>query len=227
MEASVEIDRESRRKMEQTLTRFSEVSGKTVEQGIQSIAKIAARRLAMRTQRWGMDHGPKWESAIEKQVSQVWIGVNLGHYPLNSNMKQAHNSIRRYGHVPHDKIEKRKGDRWQFHISERDKESLIRELQKKLGRAKAAWITAGQKVDGKPLSRIPKWISRHVGSTHGKGGTTGKGLDVKVEIENDTYLNSRLLPEKEVGAAALYAMRSGFRTMQKIIDKEVEKANRA
>lgn len=213
--------------MEQTLERFAEVSGKTVEEGIQMIAKSVAKRLAMRTQRYGLKQGPRAESAIERQITQVWIGVNLGAYPHHTDMKRAHYAIRKDGYVRHRQFRKQKGQKWQFNISERDRDQYIREAQKKLGRAKAAWITAGVKVDRKNMTSVPAWIKRHAGSSHGKGGTSGKGLSATAEIENDTYLNSRILPDKELGAAALFGMKNGFKRIQTIIDKEVEKANRA
>ena len=213
--------------MEQVLEDFAKATGKNVEAGIAMIGKSAGRKLADRTQRFGLKHGPKLWSALEKQIWQVYFGVNLGAYPQSNNIKDAHYAARRNGRVPHRKFRKEKGNKWQWHIGKEKTEAYIRLQKKKLGRAKAAWVTAADEAGDGKLTKIPAWISRHLPSPYGGAIVKGEGLKRTVEIYNKVpYLDSKTMKNEELANATAFGMKNGFKRIVKITEKDIEKANR-
>lgn len=232
MAVKIEIDRASRRKMEETLEEFARVTGKTVEDGINDIARSVGRKLADRVQPWGLTaaKGQKFKESIGFQVDRAWFGTNLGAFPETRDMQQAHYNARtngtRMGAVPQRQFRKEKGNPWLKLISKDERDAYKVKAQAKAGRAKAAWIEAANDIGSEKLSGIPDWIKRHVSEGWGEASKTGKGLDYTVTLHNRTPYMERILPEKTVAQTVVTGMKNGFTRIQKTIEKAIEKANR-
>jgi len=231
MAVKLEIDRASRRKMEETLEEFARVTGNTVEDGVNDIARSVARKLADRVQPWGLTaaKGQKFEKSIGHQVDRAWFGTNLGDYPEAREMQPAHNRARngsRRGQVDHAVYRKEKGKPWLRLISKEARDEYKLKAQHKAGRAKAAWIEAANDIGSEKLSGIPNWIKRHIGSGYGSASKVGKGINYTVTLHNRTPYMERILPEKTVAQAVATGMKNGFTRIQKTIEKAIEKANR-
>jgi len=231
MAVKLEIDRASRRKMEETLEEFARTTGKTVEDGVNDIARSVGRKLADRVQPWGLTaaKGQKFEKSIGHQVDRARFGTNLGGYPESRDMKQAHNQARngsRRGQVTQQVFTKEKGKPWLNLISREYRDSYKLKAQEKAGRAKGAWIEAANDIGSEKLSGIPNWIKRHIGTGYGSASKVGKGMDYTVTLHNRTPYMERILPEKTVAQTVVAGMKNGFTRIQKTIEKAIEKANR-
>ena len=226
--ASVEIDRASRRKMEETLTNFAKATGKSVEDGIRDVARSAARKLAHTVQPYGLTTGigKKFERSIGFQVDTAWMGANLGAYPATNDMRQAHMQARRNGVIPFRKFRRQKDKPWLYLISGEERSAYKKTVQAKAGRAKGAWVQAANAIGGAKMSGVAQWIDRHNTGGYGEAVKSGEGLRYTVELRNRTpYLRS-IQTGKAIADAAAYGLKNGFKRLQKIIDKEIEKANR-
>ena len=227
MEAKVEIDAASRKKMEAVIAEFSKQTGKTAEDGIKMIAKSSCRRLAITVQPFGLKSMEKFEKSIEAQVNRAWFGTNLGAYPAATSMKQAHFNARVNGSVPKRLFRKEKGKPWLNLISESENAAYVKLAKRKAGRAKAAWIKVSNMLGGTKMSGIPKAISEDVADAMGEVSVTGKGFSARVEIANNAPYVNKIQDGKDVAKAAAEGLKNGFKRPQKIIDKEIEKANRS
>lgn len=228
MQVKFEIDGPSRKKMEETIRKFSEVSGKSMEDGINDIARSAARRLAFTVQPYGLDasKGKKFEQSIGHQVDRAWFGTNLGAYPRTNDMREAHNNARRNGVVPKRLFRKEKGKPWLDLIDKSDRDRYKESQMAKAGRAKGAWIECGNNLKGPKISGVASWINRHNDKGYGVNDFSGEGLKYKVEMTNRTpYMTNKMQSNKSIADAMAYGLKNGFKRLQKIIDKNIEKAN--
>ena len=217
--------------MDETLQKFAKLTGKTVEDGINDIARSVARKLADRVQPYGLksDKGEKFKKSIGHQVDTVWFGVTLGAFPASTDMKAAHHAARngaRKGTVPFRRFRKEKGNPWKELIPVTERDSYKRKMQAKAGRAKGAWIEAGNAIGGPKLSGIAEWINRHATGGFGSVTKTGTGLEYILTLENKTPYMSRILPPATVEETHALGLKNGFKRILKIIEKELEKANR-
>lgn len=224
------MDKATLRKVEDTLKKFAEVTGKTIEDGIREISSSTAKSLAISMQPYGMKDniGKKFESSIARQVDTAWFGTNLGAYPQTSDMRQAHNNARVNGAVPMRFFRKEKGKPWLDLISVNERDSYKQKQMAKAGRAKAAWIRCGNEIYTKrKISKVPQWISRHVNNAYGSTSESGEGLKYKVIMTNYTpYLTNKMQSDRDVAKALADSLKNGLKRIQKIIDKEIEKANK-
>ena len=77
------------------------------------------------------------------------------------------------------------------------------------------------------MSGVAQWIERHNTGGYGEAVKSGNGMKYTVELQNRTpYLRS-IQTGKAIAQAAAFGLKNGFKRLQKIIDKEIEKANRA
>lgn len=226
METKVEIDKASMRKMQATIRQFAEITGKTAEDGVKMVAKSACRRLVITVQPYGLKSMDKFEKSIEAQVRRVWFGVNLGAFPASTDMKRAHNDARRNGSVPKRLFRKEKGKPWLNLISEADRDAHIKVARRKAGEAKAAWVRVANSLGGPKMSGIPKAIAEDVDNAKGEVKVSGKGLNVRIQIANNTSYIAKIQDSKSIAQATAYGLKNGYKRIQKIIDKEIEKANR-
>ena len=217
--------------MEDTLRMFAAILNKTVEDGINEMGSSVARKLADRVQPYGLksDKGKKFIESIGRQVDRVWIGVNLGALPATSDMKTVHYAARngsRKGVVPDWQFRRQKSKPWLGLIPTSEREIYKRKVQAKAGRAKGAWIEAGNAIGGKKLSGIANWIARHAAGGYGSATKSGKELNYKLTLENRTPYMGRILPPDTVEKTVALGVKNGFNRISKTIDKAIEKANR-
>lgn len=228
MQVKFEIDKASRKKFEDTLKKFADVTGKSVEDGINEIALSSAKRLAFTMQPYGLNKsiGKVFQANIGRQVDTAWFGTNLGAYPQTSEMRQAHNNARVNGRVPPRLFRKEKGKPWLDLISAEERNTYKEKQMAKAGRAKAAWIKCGNELGKTNISGVAVWIGRHVANGYGSVTRSGNGLKYKITMANNTpYLTDRMQSNKSVAEAMVYGMKNGFKRLQTIIDKEIQKLN--
>ena len=204
------------------LKEFEKATGKGVERGIDEIAMSSARALASRVQPYGLTQqkGDKFMKNIAAQVTAAWFMVNLGLIPATSSMRAAHYAARRNGKVkiPSGGFERKGKGRWLGLISETERDFYIAEQQAKAGRAKAAWVSAGESLGVGKMSGVSRWIRRHVGS-FGRSTRAGRMLRASVDLANDTpYLNG-VQKDRDLQTALAQGRRNGIKRMKTIISK--------
>jgi hypothetical protein len=226
---NIELDKESRRAMEATLQQFADLTGKGVETGVKEIALSSARRLAMTVQPYGVGSakGAKFIESIGMQVDAAYLGTNLGAFPATGSMAQAHRNARRNGKVPYRQFRKEKGKPWLGLITQAEKEQYKRTVQRKAGRAKAAWISAAESLGVGKMSGIAKWIRRHVPSGYGAHSLAGSGLKLEVTLENKTPYLSAIQKDRDVQKALSDGLKNGFRRLEIIVEKQLKKLSAA
>jgi hypothetical protein len=165
----------------------------------------------------------KFIENIEKQITQVFIGVNLGEYPETTNLESAHRSARRRGRVRGDKITKQPGQYWKNVIDRSQLRQLAVEKQRRAGRAKAGWITAGNSLGAARISKIGKWIDRHVGKGYGSSQVTGSKLRTQIQLHNHTPYLSFFQKDREVRAALKEGREKGILRLRVIVKKVLGK----
>ncbi len=211
----------------QLIRKFEKLTGKGVEDGIREMALSTARQLAIKVQPYGISDkgkGKKFVENIEKQVTQVFIGVNLGQYSETSNLRSAHRSNRNRGRIRGDKITKQPGQRWKNVIDRGQLERVTTDQQAKAGRAKAAWLTAGNSLGVGRASKIGKWIDRHIGKGYGGHNMLGRGIRAVVQLYNNTTYLTGPQKNKDVAAALKLGRANAIKRMQTIVAKQAAKA---
>lgn len=214
---SLTNEAEFRRMVEQ----YAAKTGKGLERGVKEIAMSSARALAQKVQPFGLgkDKGEKFIANIGRQIDQAYIGVNLGAYPATNSMEEAHMIQRKNGKIRPRKFRKEKGQPWLKLITQAQKEEYKRKIQKKAGRAKGAWVQAGNSLNSGKMSGVPDWIKRHATSAYGGSVITGMGLDTVVELYNKTpYLRS-IQRDRDVQAALITGRKNGFKRLKTILEK--------
>jgi hypothetical protein len=208
------------------LKNFERLTGKGIETGIKEMALSSARALATKMQPYGVtDRGrsKKFQDNIEKQIAQIFIGVNLGVYPETGSLESAHRAARRRGRVRGEKITKEGGKRWKGVIDQSQLRQLAVEKQSRAGRAKAGWIAAGNSLGVAKMSKIGAWINRHVGKGYGTSHVMGRGLKTQIQLQNRTPYLSYLQKEREVRAALKEGREKGITRLRIIVDKQTKK----
>jgi hypothetical protein len=224
MTTTVEIDKESMRKMKSVLESFVKLSGKSVEEGIEMISVSAAKRLARNVQRFGLTDkgGSEFQNSIGGQVIKAVKNANV--MGIQGNAEQVHKKARRFGRVPKNLVTEGRFQRSPIPIAER--EELARKKKALAGRAKGAWIEAGNQATGKAITRIPAWVNRHKNGGYGSAIKTGVGLDHKITLTNRTPYLRFIQPDKMIAEATVFGLKSGYKRIQTIVNKLAEKANR-
>jgi hypothetical protein len=168
--------------------------------------------------------GSKFENSIGAQVARAVKNANIT--PGYGSAEQAHESRRNAkGQVPKGLQTGGKFKRSPIAISER--EELARKKKLRAGQAKGAWVEASNKIDGKKMSGVAQWISRHDAGGYGDATKAGSGLKYTIELINRTSYIKKIQSGKAIAQAVAYGLKNGYKRMAKIIEKEIEKANRA
>jgi hypothetical protein len=224
IDVKVEIDRATQDKMEDALRMFAAVMDKTVEDGINQIARGGAKQMAIKVQPYGINKKTKdlLHGLVAKQAHRAIRNANV--QGIQGTAASVHTKARdRRGRVPKDLATQGKYKRSPISFSERN--AHVDKTVKKIGQAKAAWIEAGEKVDGTKIT-VQKWLRTHVGGGFGSATKKDKGMNYSVELQNSTpYIKSIQFTE-DTAAAVATALKSGFKWMQTTIDKQIEKTNR-
>jgi hypothetical protein len=234
VKATVEIDKASEKRVLQILEDFAKKTQSTVEDGVKNIGRSVAKELANKVQPFGLspEVGQKFEKSIAAQVSRAWIGTNLGAYPPTNDIRQAHYAIRasqkgKYkGTVPKRLFRRQQGLPWLDLIPKEEMVAYRRQQQKKAGRAKGAWIEAGNQITGKALTKIPKWIDRHASGGYGSAVVSGKGMKTQITLTNKTPYLRRIQWAGTAAKAVAEGVKNGLKYMDFIIKGEIEKANK-
>jgi hypothetical protein len=223
----IELDRASQARMRRTIERYAELTKQGFEEGVREIGKSSARRLANTVQPFGLSpaKGASLEKSIGRQVDAVYLGVNLGAFPATSSISKAHLAARKNGKVPYRQFRKERGKPWLDLITMGQKEEYKRKVVKKAGRAKAAWVTAGNKLKMGNLSGIPKWISRHVGNSWGDVSFIGSGVRFTIALINKTPYIRAIQPDSAIKKALKQGMINGYKRMETIIKKKTKQLN--
>ena len=223
IDVKLEIDRTTQRRMEEVLRNFAAATGKTVEDGINQIARGAAKQLAIKVQPFGIDAKTQQmlHKLVAKQAHRAISNANVE--GIQGTAASVHTKARvRRGRVPKDLATK--GQYKRSPISSSERNAYVDKVVKKIGQAKAAWIEAGEKVDGKKIT-VKRWLRTHVGGGFGSATKKDKGMNYSVELENSTpYIKSIQFTE-DTQDAVTTAYVNGFKWMQTTIRKQIEKAN--
>ena len=110
-------------------------------------------------------------------------------------------------------------------ISVSDRNAHVDKQVKKVGRAKAAWIEAGESI-GEKIT-VQKWLRQNVGGGFGNSTTKGKGMGYTVMLNNRTPYIRKIQFTKDVASAVVAAMKNSFKSMETATRKAIEKANRS
>lgn len=214
--------------VKKTLRKWSKMTGKGIEEGVDQMARATAPKLASKVQPWGMTDGPGADfiKSISAQVSRVWFGINLGYFKLDGSFERTYNSLRRRGSIPRRKFRKKVGHSFRFRVSEADRDALIRKQTAKAGRAKAAWVAAGVSVNGKRIRVTGRWISRHVSSGWGSSRKIGRGMDAEIELHNRTPYLKHVQSGRDVKAGLRLGRSAGLSSFRRAINYHIKKANR-
>lgn len=224
MDAKIELDAASKRKVEDIIAKFVQATGKTAEDGIQQIARIGAKQLAIKVQPYGLTGKAKemLHGIVAKQAHRAISNANVR--GIEGTASSVHLKARRNGRVPRDLETKGRFHRKPISFEERN--AHVDAQVKKIGRAKAAWIEAGEKITGEKIS-VQKWIRSAMGGGYGNAIKTGKGMDHTVELQNNIPYVGKIQFTQDTQSAITTAMKSGFKWIKMTTDKEIEKANRA
>jgi hypothetical protein len=225
----IELDKASKREIEATLKRFSELTGKSIEQGIREISKSSARRLASTVQPYGLSEakGAKFMRSISSQIDRAWYGTNVGAFPATNDMAKAHANARNSrGVVPKREFRREAKNKWLGLISVGTKEAYKRKQIKKAGRAKAAWISAGEAMGVGKISGIAKWIRDDVSSGYNRASMDGRGLKAEAVLTNSTPYIRPLQTDKQVATALAAGLKNGYKRMEYIINSKLKKLNK-
>lgn len=217
----VRVQLENERQFKRMLEEYARKSGKEVAVGIKEVALSSARELTKKVQPYGITSakGEKFIQNIGRQVDQVYIGVNLGAYPATNDIESAHRDARRNGVVRPRKFRKQQGQPWLGLIKQSEKEIYKRKQQAKAGRAKGAWVEAGNSLRIAKLSGIPKWISRNASAGYGGSDVIGTGWKTTIMLWNRTPYLRRIQKDSAVQRALADGRKNGFRRLEKILQK--------
>jgi hypothetical protein len=224
IDVDIQIDRASQRKMEETLRKFATATGKTVEDGIQNIARIGAKQLAIKVQPYGITGKAKTmlHGIVAKQAHRAISNANVT--GIEGSAAAVHLKARQRGRVPREIQTKGQFKRKPIPITERN--AHVDRQVKKIGRAKAAWIEAGEKINGGAI-KVQKWLRSVIGGGYGAAIKRGNGMGYSVELRNSTPYIDKIQFTQDTAAAVISAMKAGFKQMKIATEKEIEKANRA
>lgn len=219
---TIELERTSRLQTEKLLKDYSKIMGKGMEEGMKEVGKSIARRLANNVQPYGLTaaKGKSFMDSIGHQVDRVIFGMQIGAFPQTS-IKDAHRAARRRGSVPKQSF-KGRATGWR-EVSGSEARTYRIKAQSKAGRAKKAWVAAGDKLGAGKLRSIAKWISRHSGE-YGSAKVTGKGLRTAIKLENRTPYIRSIQTDKDVSKSIKQGFRNGFKRLQTIIRSAEKKA---
>ena len=212
--------------MESVIEDFAKRTGKTAEDGVAMIATSAGKRLVHTVQPYGVKQsvGDKYKKSIAKQVHRAIRNANVeGTGGSAASVHRAKRDSR--GQVPRELPTDGRYKREPIEMAETM--DHVRKAQSKAGRAKGAWLEAVIGIGGRKVSGIGKWIMDNASSGYGNCIKTGQGLKHQITLENRTPYLSRIQPDKVIAQAIASGLKNAFKSMQRTIDKEIEKANRA
>jgi hypothetical protein len=73
---------------------------------------------------------------------------------------------------------------------------------------------------------VSKLVTRHLAEARGKVTIIGKNLKSNVTISNEAPYVASIQSQKDIAKAQAAGMKNGLKYMQKVTQKNIEKANR-
>jgi hypothetical protein len=204
MKINIKWDEVSDRKFSKNLKEYARASGKTIEQTIDEAAGETAKRIAGRTQPFGLG-----KAKIEQFAGSIRTQANRGGFAGMrdglTDPRQAHESNRRGRNRSVPKGAKATGNNW---LSKADIQRLddhVQKVSRRAGMEKAAWLDAGRKS----FSSLVISAYFRAKLKFGYAKKSGRGLrGYRVEI--GTNLNHSTISRGQLSIA----IQSGLKTME-------------
>jgi len=98
-----------------------------------------------------------------------------------------------------------------------DRFELAKQKSINAGISKGAWINAGESLDGKKISGIPKWIRRHVKRGSSKIDQTASGI--VIYLTNQITFIVSAMSDSDINKALTTAYRKNIKRMQTALNK--------
>jgi hypothetical protein len=196
---------------------FVEEAGRTESEAVQLLAKACAKELAITVPPFGLSAkiGEKYQKSIAKQVNRAIKAGNIKGTP--GSAKDVHESFRAAnGQVP--KGLKTRGRYNREPIPVRDKEMLIDRRQDAAGIAKGAWIAAAEKLNGKKITGVGKWVRRHA-AKNGSSSIQIKSGGTEVLLTNSVSYINKLHRQSYIDTALRRGYLRSFRHMTIVVKK--------
>jgi hypothetical protein len=205
---------------------YRKMFGKTFEDIGIEVGKLAAKEIASSTQPFGLSSavGKKYAASIIAQANRAIKAAQVD--GVSGDAAAMHDAKRdRRGRVPKGLRTRAQYKRQPVPIDERL--AHAKKKAENAGMAKGAWIAAGEAIDGKQISRIPKWIRKHVKHGGAKIEKRHRSMNYDVEITNElSYVT-----DKDFGAEIPKAIKRAYKgiwfRMRKLVKDTTDKANRA
>lgn len=214
---SVKIDTADLLRFKSRIDDFVEEAGKTNREAMELLAKACAKELAITVPPFGVSAkvGDQFQKSIAKQVDRA---IRSGNVDGDSgSAAQIHAAKRdRRGQVP--KGLRTRGQYQREPISVRDKETLVDRKQAAAGIVKGAWIAAGEKLNGKKITGVGRWVRRHA-KANGDAEVSVKNASAEVEITNRCSYVANVQSTENVQLALKRGYLRNYRHMTIVLKK--------
>jgi len=190
--------------------------GKTERDAMIDLGKLSSKELAIRVQPFGVSAkvGKKFEASIQAQVHRAIKNANIS--GGSQNASQAHQS-RRNSRGQVSRALTTGGQFRRSPIELADRFELAKQKSLNAGLSKGAWIDAGESLDGKKISGIPKWIRRHVKNGTSKIDQTASGI--VIYLTNQITFIVSAMSDSDINKALTTAYRKNIKRMQTALNK--------
>ena len=225
MDVNVSIDDATIRKMERVIDSFVKNTGKTAEDGIRRIAVAGAKQLATKVQPYGISSKTKdmLHGIVAKQSHRAISNANVE--GIEGSAASVHLHGRVAGRVPRGIATWGQFKRSPISFPERN--AHVEKQVQKVGRAKSAWIEAGENIEGGGKISVQAWLRKNIGGGYGTSKSTDQGMNHVIILSNTTPYLRKIQSTQDVASAVATAMKNSFKAMITATRKEIEKANRA
>lgn len=189
---------------------------KTEREVMIQLGKISAKELAIRVQPLGISSkvGKKYEGSIQAQVHRAIKNANIS--GGSQNALQAHQSKRNSrGQVSRALATSGQFKRSPIDLS--DRFELAKKKSENAGLSKGAWIAAGENLDNKKISGIPKWIRRH--AKHAASKIDGKSSGTIISLINKISFVVSVMSDSDINKALMTAYRKNIKKMNIELNK--------
>jgi hypothetical protein len=191
--------------------------GKTERDAMIDLGKSSSKELAIKVQPFGVSGkaGKKYEGSIRKQVHRALMNANI--YGGSESASEAHQSRRNSRGQISNMLPSRgfKFKRKPIDLDERYQ--LAKKKALNAGLSKGAWIDAGESLDGKKISGIPKWIRRHV--KHGSSKIDQTTSGIVIYLTNQISFIVSAMSDSDIKMALTTAYRKNIKRMQTALNK--------
>lgn len=213
----VQLDPESVRGFRTRVQDYIQEAGKTYADAMEQLAKACAKELAITVPPFGLSAkvGQQYQKSIAKQVNRAVSAGNVAGTP--GDAEQLHKRYRnKRGQVPRNL--KDRGQYQREPVSVRDKETYIDKAQERAGKAKGGWIAAAEKLNGKKITGVGRWVRRHA-QKNGEAAIKIKGAGSEVILTNRVSYIDKLQRQDYVNTALKRGYMRNWRYMTILVKK--------